>query len=105
MVQCDKTNRRKTLDEFALEAEGNEEDDPDLFKAPGVPWFTGTAIIINFFLMAQYKWFPDHVAFAALYGLAYIGYFFSKKKSGGHADGSTNPSGHSLHPSGMSLKA
>ena len=26
----------------------------------GVPWFTGTAIIINFFLMAQYKWFPDH---------------------------------------------
>ena len=38
-----------------------------------------------------------------LYGLAYIGYFFSKKKSGG--DVSTNPSGHSLHPSGMSLKA
>ena len=55
--------------------------------------------------MAQYKWFPDHVAFAALYALAYIGYFFSKKQSGGHADGSTNPSGHSLHPSGMSLKA
>ena len=53
--------------------------------------------------MAQYKWFPDHVAFAALYALAYIGYFFSKKKSGG--DVSTNPSGHSLHPSGMSLKA
>ena len=26
MVQCDKTNRRKTLDEFALEAEGNEEE-------------------------------------------------------------------------------
>ena len=26
MVKCDKTNRRKTLDEFALEAEGNEEE-------------------------------------------------------------------------------
>ena len=26
MPQCDKTNRRKTLDEFALEAEGNEEE-------------------------------------------------------------------------------
>ena len=62
------------------------------------------AIIINFFLMAQYKWFPDHVAFAALYGLAYIGYFFCSKKRAA-ADISTNPSGHSLHPSGMSLKA
>ena len=59
---------------------------------------------INFFLMAQYKWFPDHVAFAALYGLAYIGYFFCSKKRAA-ADVSTNPSGHSLHPSGMSLKA
>ena len=26
-MKCDKTNRRKTLDEFALEAEGNEEDE------------------------------------------------------------------------------
>ena len=26
MSKCDKTNRRKTLDEFALEAEGNEEE-------------------------------------------------------------------------------
>ena len=25
-MKCDKTNRRKTLDEFALEAEGNEEE-------------------------------------------------------------------------------
>ena len=54
--------------------------------------------------MAQYKWFPDHVAFAALYGLAYIGYFFCSKKRAA-ADVSTTPRGHSLHPSGMSLKA
>ena len=33
-----KTKSKKSCESYFI-----DEDDPDLFKAPGVPWFTGTA--------------------------------------------------------------
>jgi len=53
------------------------EEDEDLFKAPGVPWLTGAAIFVNFFLMAQYEWM-DQGILAAWYVLAYVCYFASR---------------------------
>jgi hypothetical protein len=51
----------------------------EIFTTPGVPWTPGLAIILNFFLMAQFN-FQDHLIFFAFIALCVSCYVTYKAK-------------------------
>ena len=54
-----------------------EAEEDKVFKAPGVPFVPGFAIVLNFYLTAQFG-VHDHLIFGAVMGVCVGGYFSYK---------------------------
>ena len=70
VVQIDR-NRKDHLEK------GGEKEREETFKAAGVPYVPGFAIVLNFFLTAQFG-LKDHAIFGGVMGVCVGGYFLYK---------------------------